>query len=109
MVDPFKLETIFLILVDAKTKPADQMIAFDDRRLFPFVFQCRAYFRHQLSHMGIMLFLVIQTAHEAAAQPGDFCRIQGKILVFCHFNGHRCEIRHPAVATDLSATTSQAA
>lgn len=41
----------------------------------------------------ISLFLVLQTAHQSSTDSGNLSRIQGEILLLCHFDGYWDKIR----------------
>ena len=41
----------------------------------------------------VSLFLILQTAHQSAADTGNLGGIQREILFLCHLNGHRNKVR----------------
>ena len=60
---------------------------------------------HFISHLGkiaveflVGVGLILEAAHEPAANARNLGRIQGKVLFFGHFDGNRDEIAHPGVA-----------
>ena len=69
--------------------------------------------RSRLRYIGCQLFigflLVAQAAHQPSAGSGNFCRIEGKILQFCHFRAHRLEgIQKHAAAVRAAAQSDSA-
>ena len=46
---------------------------------------------------------MLQTAHQSAAYPGNFGRVQRKILFLCHFYGNRDKLGQMGVAAKTPA------
>ena len=52
-----------------------------------------AHLGHYLVHRLVACLFEFQTAHQPAADAGDLCLIEGKILLLCHLYGNGDEIR----------------
>ena len=53
--------------------------------------------------------LILETAHQTAADARDLAGIEREILLFCHLDRDRDEVAHPCVAAKRSAADAVAA
>ena len=65
--------------------------------------------RHALEGLLVGVLLVLQAAHEPAAQAGDLRRIQRQVLLLRHLDGHRLEVAQERAAADGPPAGAQTA
>ena len=65
--------------------------------------------RQLLIQLLIGFLLVFQAAHQPAAHARNFCLIERKILLFCHFDRDRGKIRQIRMTAEASAADSDTA